>query len=65
MKSVYSRSESAPYSEISSSGPITLPFDFDIFVPPSWIQPFVKKLWNGSRKPTRPRSFSAFMKKRA
>ena len=33
MKSVYSRSVSAPYAAMSSSGGTTLPFDFDIFEP--------------------------------
>ena len=36
----------------SGSGPSTLPFDFDIFVPPSCTQPWWKTLANGSRKPT-------------
>ena len=62
---MYARIASAPYRSTISSGPVTLPARFPIFVPPDVTQPLTKKRANGSRKPTRPRSFSAFMKKRA
>jgi hypothetical protein len=39
MKRIVSRAESAPYRSTKSSGPTTLPFDFDIFVLPSVTQP--------------------------
>ena len=55
---------SAPCKRTSSSGPSTLPFDFDIFVPPCSTQPWWKTLANGSRKPTSPISFMTFTKNR-
>ena len=48
----------------SWSGAVTLPFDFDIFVPPWRTQPWWNSRWNGSRKPTSPCSFSTLTKKR-
>ena len=57
------RIASAPNRSISSFGE-TPPFDFDIFLPSSSTQPWWNRRWNGSRKPTMPRSFSTLMKKR-
>ena len=61
---MYSRTASAPYMSASWSGAVTLPFDFDIFVPPWRTQPWWNSRWNGSRKPTMPCSFSTLTKKR-
>jgi hypothetical protein len=47
------------------SGPIDAPARFEIFALPIVTQPFEKKLANGSRKPTRPRSFRTLTQKRA
>ena len=43
---------------------MTLPFVFDIFVPPICTQPWWNRRPNGSRKPSIPKSFIAFTKKR-
>jgi len=64
MKRIVNRTVSAPYRSVTSSGPSTLPFVFDIFVPPSVTQPWWNSRANGSRNPTIPQSFIAFTKKR-
>ena len=64
MNRMYRRTASAPYSSTSSSGPVTLPRVFDIFVPPICTQPWWNRRENGSRKPTMSMSFIALTKKR-
>ena len=60
-----SRTASAPWRSTDSSGPSAAPDRFEIFFPPLVTQPLEKKLANGSRKPTRPRSLSTLTQKRA
>ena len=66
MNSSYRRSESAPYSVITSSGLTTLPRLLDIFWPSSpRISPWLTSRWNGSGVETKPWSNSALCQNRA
>jgi hypothetical protein len=49
---------------MSSSGLMTLPFDFDIFAPSRMIMPWARNFVNGSSKSMCPASFSTIVMKR-
>src|SRR5262245_22120301 len=60
-----SRTVSAPWRSTSWSGSTTLPFDLLIFAPSLMTIPCVRRSRNGSSSGRKPRSRSAFVKKRA
>ena len=61
---MYSRSVSAPYSRMTSSGATVLPFDLDMISPSLWTMPCGKSRVMGSSKSTRPRSRMTLVQKR-
>ncbi len=60
----YSRSASAPYCWIMSSGSTTLPFDFDMTWPSLSTMPCVSSRVNGSFRFVMPRSRKTRLKNR-